>query len=455
MSTLYFVDPSLPGSDTGAAVTGSGTFSDPYNKLPLNYGIASGARTYLMKAGTTMVGGRLYNASGSGSEDTNRLIIGAYGEGPKPKWICDNAGDDLFGLATNNKFWTIRDLDLYSEGTNVIATSASTAVDYDVSNYIINCNIAMISGVGAVNRNGLNMYGAGIKILGNTIDGIGNDALWLAGSDVEVAYNIIKNVGKDGRETGDCVQFGGVSNNAYVHHNFLDHQTSEGKHCIVINEGIGVIFEDNICLHKSNPSVDSHAIFSSIAATIRRNYIQGAVDGIWMESTGGTGLIESNIVVNEAGIGIYMPSPQSYTCQNNTVISKLSGGQTGIKYHNAGVATMATIRRNIVQGFGRSIYVNTVDTDRYSCENNLLYGNGFNDEPSTVAIGSNILRLNPRLDANYIPQEMIAIKMGLTGATKDFNNIDFAAAIGAIQPDRSTYYASDLPKYLSINRSRS
>jgi len=445
--TVYFIDPS-------ASTNGTGTYGSPFNVIPADFSAPDGAHAYLLKAGTTITRTLTENVNGAGSADNQRFIFGAYGKGPKPRWIGATSGNGrCIALSNDNANITIRDIDFYSTGDRCISGGSGTLNTTAVNISIVNCNFGMSNTNTGSDRNAVQLWGAGIKILGCYFDGIPTDAIWIQGNNAEVAYNRIRNVSTDGRISGDCVQFGGTSDNAWVHHNYLDHSSTQGKQCIVINAGTNPIFEDNYCAHIESPSTLSHVIYSDVDVTVRRNFISGASNGIWAGSSGGT-LIESNVIINNiafdpletsAGHGIHVPSAASAIVQNNTVLSTLKTGRYGIKYNNGTTGTVFTVRNNIVSGFtDRGIYINESDAAKYSSDFN-AYWNNVSD--SNRAIGSRSIIIDPRLDSRYISQESLLQKYGTTGATTDFYGIAFASSIGAAQSNKSGYLREGMPIY--------
>jgi hypothetical protein len=446
--TVNFIDPS-------AATNGSGTYGSPFNTIPADFSAPDGAHSYLLKAGTTLIRTLTENVNGAGSADNQRFIFGAYGEGPKPKWVGASSGNGrCLSLSNDNANITIRDIDFYSAGDRCIGGGSGTLNTTAINIHIVNCNFSMSSTNTGVDRNAVQLWGAGIKIIGCHFDGIPSDAMWISGNNAEISYNRVRNVATDGRATGDCVQFGGTSDNAWVHHNYLDHRSTQGKQCIVINAGLNPIFEDNWCYHYENPSTLSHTIYSDVDVTVRRNFIAGGSNGIWAGSSGLT-LIESNLILNNmpinpldttVGMGVHLPAAASATVQNNTILSPLGTGWRGIKYNNGAVGTLLTVRNNILSGFQEALYINEADAAKYSSDFNVYWNNASN---SNRAIGARSIIIDPRLDESYITQEAILHKYGTVGAANDLFGVAFASSIGATQASKSVYFSEKVPLFTS------
>ena len=426
---IKYVDPS-------ASTNGTGTYASPYNVPPADFGLSAND-ILLFKAGTTWSGRRQYNAAG--------IIIGAYGNGPKPIWL--NGSDDrclnLATAATN----TVRDIRFISDGLRCIGNDSSVAQATVMNHRIIGNTFDCIPHSSGADNNCAQLYGAGIKVLSNIITRSATDGFWLKGDNAEFAYNRISNVAADGREAGDCIQLDN-GDAPYVHHNYLDHSQNDGKQCVILSGGTPATsrFEYNYCKHYRDGAFNSNALFSNATdATFKGNIIDGGNTGIWFA---GGGTAESNLIINDQTNGIMCGLVAgTFLLQNNTIVSPLKTGLYGARYSSGTAPTSLTTKNNIFVGWQtRGLYM--LATSGFTNDYNWFWDNVSN---SDAAIGSNSIIDDPRFDSSYMPHNFLAHLKATAGATLDVYKETFVTSFGAIQPSIINFDDTMLPYYYSIN----
>lgn len=414
MAVIY-VDPTN-------SVAGSGSYSNPFQAWPT----MTAGNTYLLKAGTTYTGKVSVTNSGNSAALRDRIVLGAYGDGPNPIIV---GTDYCIQISTDKKYITVDGLELTgatARGIGNATTASSPTVDTFIT--VQNCSIHDLV-AGGSDVNGIQLWGFGNKVLANTVYNIPTDAMWFGCKGIEVAYNRVYAVSTDGRNNGDCIQFGLASDNFWCHHNDLDHSDVDYKQVIMTVDdgtGSGGIIEYNTCRHYNGANAAAAIYGGQPGLVIRRNIVYGGNVGI--NSTRAGLVIEANLVFNDFNRGIDLGT-LGVMCRNNTVLSLLGTGVIGIRYITAG--SIATLRNNIVQGFATGL---SLAASAYVEEYNCLYGNTTN---SNRTLGTGTITSDPRLDSRHIPQDYAARVGGaLTGsAVVDRNGARFSypPSIGAIQ----------------------
>lgn len=438
ITSVQYIDTSLP-------TNGSGTYQSPKNTLPADFGF--GANTaYLIKCGTVINGGRSLNT-------ISNVYFGTYGTGQKPLWV-NNLNDQCIdcALATQVTFDGIR---FKSTDLRCIKNSSSQANTTSTKIAVINCEFEVTVNSTRVaadtDCNGISLYGADNKVLGCKFDNIATDACWASGNNFEFAFNHVSNVAKDGRVAGDCFQFSS-GDNVWIHHNYLDHQGSEGKQAIMGgNSGTGGTIEYNYCIYDMFPESSlSNVILSEVSGIIiRRNIVIGGANGIVAGTLSAT--IESNYILNgnsrtDALKGkalTYKTGASTVTIQNNTIESFNNQAKTGISSDvYAGAMTSLTVRNNIIKGFATAVSHNA--SANITFDSNILFDNAVDFDGSIGSIDTNTYNIDPELDSLYVPQQSLVGALGIVGATYDlygnaYNNVTNQIPIGCVQTDGQTF----------------
>jgi len=247
------------------------------------------------------------------------------------------------------------------------------------------------------------------KITNCVFDNIGEDAIYGCALYYEVAYCTIRNVSMR-TETGDGVGFLGCNPTlAWVHHNSIDHTSTDFKHCVIIDgvDGSGyALVEHNILRGITTTCVN----FNNVRGTARNNYIE--TSGIAFSSnTANAQYISNYIVVNgfrtdAATMGL---AANNALVLNNTFIIKSTAGRV----IDSGTSTTGTnIKNNLILG-GDIFY------KRGGSATDTLDYNGFKGT------------ISPYVDSSFIP---IAL------SSNDLSSVTSLTTLGLLKESSNAKY---------------
>lgn len=206
-------------------------------------------------------------------------------------------------------------------------TTGTYGVDPGVSAEVWNCEFYNIPN-NACNFNGNNsastpnLAADRMRVMHCIFDGIGNDCVFGQAKDCEIAYNRMSRM-SNRAQNGDGVGLLYFDpTNCYIHHNFIDHQDTDFKHCIIVdgaNLGVGITrIEDNFLLGKGTVGIN----VSECRAIIRRNTIYTEDIGIFTNAdgpviTGNTIFVRGDRNTGTATLEMFTSNA---ICKNNTII---------------------------------------------------------------------------------------------------------------------------------------
>ena len=245
-ANVVYIDPSV-------AVSGSGASPEDPLKSWTEVTFVEGT-AYLQKCGTEDI------ISGRVIPGRNNILIGAYGEGPRPivTTTLVQGGDGGVFQFTGSDI-VIRDMHLRAPGIASLVRLGSAP------NAIIYNNELEDS------KWGIRAFGVGnYRILGNIIHNIIDDGIYSQNATgVEVGWNFIFNVNTAWEDpytpetvaSGDSVQFDGVRD-WHVHHNVLDRSDSGNKFAFICNNSFSPgLFEHNFVIGPKADGDGGSAVF--------------------------------------------------------------------------------------------------------------------------------------------------------------------------------------------------
>lgn len=224
---IVYIDPS-------ATQNGNGTSPDnPFDSWTRVTNFASG-RAYLQKCGTEeIISTRLNNGN-----LPSGILIGAYGEGPRPRLIStDGTSGDRGTIEIPNDARDIVIRDLY-----IRAPELAACINLRRSKDIIIYNNELEDSF-----TGIRGFGSGYRIIGNIIHNTETNGVYLQDAeDLEVAWNFVFRTNTrwqppatdENYASGDGVQFV-RARNWHVHHNVIDRSSSGNKFCFISNRDRG------------------------------------------------------------------------------------------------------------------------------------------------------------------------------------------------------------------------
>lgn len=319
-----------------------------------------------------------------------------------------------------------------AQSTGININPGSESAGNNVTNYTIQyCNIHD-NGVHQEAGQGIQIYGAGNKILHNTITNVGGDGIYFLGNNMEIAYNTISKVSQYGPEptgSGDCIQKGSgiTSANMWIHHNYLDHSDIDGKSCVIIENGTNPIVEYNTCF---GARIALESITSS-GDIWRYNSVTNAFQNA-IEIDDSSGSWYYNIISggcgsdgNPGGIQITSSLSSKTVSLYNNVVYNVTG--YGITSNSSNSGSTINHKNNIYHTT-RGALLQFTSGPAFNSDNNLFY-NG----PATGAFrygGSNYNTLASYASAKSKDQHSIAANP-LFVSTSDFNLSSSSPAIDA------------------------
>jgi len=455
----YYIDPS-------ATTMGNGlTPETPFNRVS-PYAVSGGwwpgfaggddyqNCKFLIKTGSVITTRNPYGTSNDfsalrwelGSTDaTKPVLISYYGTGILPTVNADPNMPRFIG----NSDTTATGVASTAVTSGIFVNAINVIVDHmDVSNMrgkmIINNSSTPQNHSGVIAQNcylhdslfsegihesGIILYGSNIKALNNKFDNIGVDAVWMNGANAEAGYNYLTNVGMfidpiSGEGQGDGIQFSGYSSNFYAHDNYIDHTTSDTKHCLIgttFNAGVtgGLAVRNTIKAFKM-ATVNVGMYFAGSDIVSVGNNVSGGYHSLVLNTETSTAL-----AFNFFGAGNLFTDARFNNIEIRNDVAKTS--MTGIEfYHNTLQRSNSETGYNYKKAMGsdaietaspvifdRNICINTgslgsnynLISERDTLGDNVYYGTtgriysyrlGASIPPSVGSITS-----NPNLDADY------------------------------------------------------
>lgn len=394
--TIYYIDPAL-GSDANSGLTELLPILN-YTKASFMSGLVAGD-IVKQKSGTTWVGEVGIVTNGTAA---NPITFTSYGTGEKP--IVDgNAGSYAILINGNNSYNIIDGM----AARNVNGSTSAViykATGTGTNNTVIRCHV---SGARHATSAGIKMFRENNKILHCTIRDMGGDGIYFEGDYVEVGWNDIAEVSRDGA-SGDNIQTTGItysSSHFWVHDNILDHTESDSKQCFISSStgtGTGGRFEWNSCLGHSVSATLKCVYNEQPNVVFRYNYLTNGTRAFDIQGSGCT--IHSNLVVqSNDGTGILMNVAPNTSIFNNTFVNLSVSTAVGISHFNASTDGDGSLfTNNIVVGYKYGIRRNTTTTttEQYNC----CYDCEFpfvNSGLGTIAAGTGSITTDPQLRSDY------------------------------------------------------
>lgn len=215
-ATAYFVD-SVNGRDENAGISLTNPFKtlSKINSLQLLPG-----DTVFFHRGRLWTGPLNINRSGTLSQ---RIVISAYGEGPKP--IIKNPGVSMGSAIIITADWIIVE-DFLVRDAHECGVSIKRGANHNIVRNIEATKVGMGIGVWGSHNLLTKNYAHDLTIIRNTPGGdddYGAVGIWLFGSGNEVSYNRMFNCKAPSLDygfDGGMVEFYGNVDSSYVHHNW-------------------------------------------------------------------------------------------------------------------------------------------------------------------------------------------------------------------------------------------
>ena len=234
-----------------------------------------------------------------------------------------------------------------------LGTQGTYGIDPGVSAEFWYCEFYNITG-NAANFNGNNsaatptLAAARMRVMYCIFDNIGGDCVFGQAKDCEIAYNKMTRMSML-NETGDGVGLLFFNpTKCWIHHNYIDHQDTDFKHCIIVDgvDGSGfALVEDNILLGKQTVGIN----MAECVGIIRRNRI--TTSGIAIACNTDNSKIDSNYIEvqgyrpdNAATIGLFT----SNTIVDNNTFLCLSKSTTTALVETGTGRSGNTFRNNLI-----------------------------------------------------------------------------------------------------------
>jgi hypothetical protein len=483
----FYIDPSAPTMGNGLAP------ETPFNRVS-PYAVSGGwwpgfgggndyqNCKFLIKTGTVVNTRNPYGTSNDfsalrwelGSTDAAKpVLISYYGSGIVPTVNADPNMPKFIG----NSDSTAGGVASTAVTSGIFVTAINVIVDHmDVSNMrgkmIINNSSAPQSHSGVVAQNcnlhdslfsegihesGIYLYGSNAKALNNKFRDIGVDAIWMSGAYSEAGFNYLERVGMfidpiTGDGQGDGIQFSGYSSNFYVHDNFIDHTTSDSKHCIIgstFNAGVtgGLVARNTVKAFRM-ATVNVGMYFAGADIVSVGNNISGGYHSLVLNTETNTptaynffgagnlftGVRYNNIEIRNDGAKTAMTGIEFY---HNTL--QRSNPENGYNYKKAMGSNVIDTASPVV--FDKNICINTgspgssynLISERDTIGDNVYYGTSGRiysyREGAQITPSANSVTRNPNLDDNFnltslSPPELIGTATKFWGGKIPKNGLD-------------------------------
>lgn len=289
-----------------------------------------------------------------------------------------------------------------------------------------------------------------------TFRNIGQDAIYGGAIDYEVGYCHMENLSTNG-SNGDGIGFIDADpTRVYIHHNTIDHSSTDYKHCIIIDSstgaGSGVTIEFNTFYGYGNTSTaaTTHTMVNGdCPMTVRSNTFYCA--GIAANLAGAASVFEGNLVYvynGSTGRPVVALAADNCDVYNNTFIGTGSLPSDNQCVVQANLTTGQEVRGNIFLNMV-SCVVSSAATNP-TCSNNNFWGitSKYKDNGGSAFSGSNDIDDDPRLDPRGRPTNVRLFTGGYQMNGQDLYGFSFPSnpSIGAIQCI-GTYPRANLTTY--------
>lgn len=444
--TTYYIDP-VSGSNSNAGTDPAAPIQTPY-KSGFLAALTSGD-VVRFKRGTTLTCTARIDGNSSGV--TYRAYYNADGsdDATKDRPIIDGNGvRQIWGMATDRTGIKFYDLDFtnWGDGGAVESFALANATTADSNSVVTGVEIHNCrfydSNAGTADVTAIHIFGADCIIEGCEFWLISDDAIWAKGDRVHIYDNRVSGINTSGRNSGDCIQLGGRSDNFWVHDNYLDGSTGSNKQCFIISgasAGTGGVFEYNTCIGSDNDQTCVHT--DQPGSVVRRNSLLNGKYHIRLEAAA---TASANLCLSSyAQDGSIVATVAGCTIANNTIVwtgsgvGGTSGTASGV-FLEAG--EVSTIQNNVIVGCGRGVRLDeAVATESYNVFFNCTINvKGISVDP---ALGTGSLATNPALRYDYMPLSSSVRSAGTYLGGGDFYGKEFGntPTIGAVQyqPARS------------------
>ena len=363
-AAIYYINPScaISGDGTSGNCATSAAGIGAYRAW--NAVIFAAGNMYVQARGTT------YTASGifvdvSGTA-TNKVTLSAYGVGAKPIIAPVNGGRGgntiLIGMDVSNV--VIEGLEIVGPvgvpsgiQSNAIRNNAThDSASTDISITVQKCAIRDVQNYGAAGNDGIDLTGANVQIIDNTISNISNDGVWTRSQNALISGNSCSRV-SEGEGTGDCYQVNAEGTGSAIVGNYCNHRDQDTKQCIVSNAANTVI-KNNIVYAYTGAKTNTGILCDGNRCVIGPgNYVNGGAAGISVGSTYGQAhTITGNVVENSSSYSIDINAAYSKVTDNTIIrgTAMTNSLLSGIILRNF-VGLEAS--NNTLSGFGRSLSV--------------------------------------------------------------------------------------------------
>jgi hypothetical protein len=340
--STYYID-NTSGSDSNNGLSKNSAWKT-VNKV--NLSSFSPGDSILFKSGGIWNEGLIISSSGTPS---NPITISSYNTGNKPKiQILQRIDYGIIFYSTNNV--VIENFEVTGECCFGICVDGGTNVT------IQNCYIHHIS----VNNEWHGILLKNVpdytKILNNEISYCGAEGIYGDSDNIEIGYNYIHDIDLAGN-VGDCIQLNLRATNFHVHHNILDHSTSQGPKGVFvtshgyagdINLNSNGIFEYNTCI--GGPNDDFGYSSTATGEIIRYNVFTSDFKREEGNCIKASGIIHNNII---SGYGrAIFARVQTVQIYNNNIVNCDRGLDV-----NTDLSFYVAFKNNILSNISLRYYV--------------------------------------------------------------------------------------------------
>ena len=423
MATFY-IDPSQ-------SVNGTGTELSPFNVFPTN--VSSGGfingDVFLFKRGT-----KYFPVWGGADGDcftVNRSItIGAYGNGEKPVITGTYTGTGNGKLFRFYNPFVIQDIVFKDTALCHILYAQGSITD----GAVLNCefyNVAQTTPT--LFHNALTLPVSGqftnsLRIQGNIIKGVGNDAILASCSNrCIISDNIIQDVSLTA-PNGDCIAVIGDCVLLEVYNNVCSHTSRNTKQCFIQDGGTSTgwaLIYNNVFEGWFDDANPNHTgVYLSLPGKISRNIIKTWRSGVFLNASNIT--VESNLIIQGGGspsTGAIWSTFNNLNIINNTIVRLPSVELSDAAIRNNTSGSNSKIQNNIIINFNTGIRKENVTIESH----NLFYqvNTPVVDATNTpVIMDATDLNTNPLLTTSYgLTNNSPAKYSGIFNNNRDLENV--------------------------------
>ena len=295
--------------------------------------------------GVFFYGGTLDNENGSGTS-TNRITISFNCPGD-PGSIVGSGGQN-FAWASYRSYY-----DLVLGAAALTGGDINTLAILPFSGATKNLHVTVTGGTIrdhlVVGEKCISIVGQHVTLNGVTVTNCATDGIGVNGKYTEIKNSTISRVSQL-NSNGDCIQFSGNVDGAYIHNNICDHSDKDTKYCYLSSASSDngfVRIEHNTCIRPANSTTGLGILIEGSPGVILGNTITNGYHGaICNPGAARQCDVIGNLIITPTSRGVSVGDAASTlsTVAHNTII----GGATGIHF-DANAARLVT-KNNILSG---------------------------------------------------------------------------------------------------------